>query len=338
MEAKGHTNWPTTAKGNPSFTEDWLKTFELGKAIVAVRKITNLKNTFITPVRDRFLWNGRIHANFNQTKQDDYGVVAGRISANDPNLLQVPKRNKELAPLFRRSYVPDDGYVWSENDYAQQEYVVFAYYTRSPTLMAGYRSDPVVDIHQVVADFMKVERDPTAKRMNMGLMTGIGAATMAEKIGCTEAQAREYQKLHSRAIPETVPFRRKCEARAKQRGWIMTILGRRAHFPDRRYAYRALSRLIQGTSADITKTKMCDMHDYLKSELAGHVLIQCYDSVSYQFLMDRPDVDKRAQEIMEILEPEPGLPIDVPLRVDSGAGPSWGHATFPKFDWSEHND
>src|SRR5690606_19424816 len=80
FEGHGITDWPTTAIGNPSFTEQFLKKSEPGRAVMAVRQMTNLMNTFVTPLRERHIFEGRIHAQLNQLKADDKGTVSGRLS------------------------------------------------------------------------------------------------------------------------------------------------------------------------------------------------------------------------------------------------------------------
>ena len=119
MEQLGRTDWPTTPIGNPSFTEKWLKGFEEGRAIIRVRQITNLQNSFIMPLRDEHLFKGRIHPSFNQMKTDNFGTVTGRFSCNSPNIQQVPKRNKELGRLFRALFIPPEGELFYEGDYSQ---------------------------------------------------------------------------------------------------------------------------------------------------------------------------------------------------------------------------
>jgi DNA polymerase-1 len=110
--AHGHTDWPTTPKGNPSFPEEWLLTNEVGRKFVKVRQYSNLLNSFINPMLERHLYRGRVHSQFNQLKSDDYGTVTGRLSSSNPNLQQVPKRNLELGVMFRSIFIPDDGMVW----------------------------------------------------------------------------------------------------------------------------------------------------------------------------------------------------------------------------------
>jgi hypothetical protein len=182
LEAEGRTDWPVTALGNPSFTEKWLKHTIIGQKIIAIRQASNLINSFVKPMATEHVFNGRVHANLNQLKGDDSGTISGRFSCDSPNLQQVPKRNKELAKPFRRIFVADPGHIFWERDGSQLEPRLFAHYSQDPNLLAGYNSRPFVDAHQTTATLLGVERDPTAKRMNMGIFTGMGIDALLEHL------------------------------------------------------------------------------------------------------------------------------------------------------------
>lgn len=345
-EKAGHTDWPMTnpstkfPNGQPSFTEDWLKTFPEGKKVVLLRKYTNLINSFLRPLRETHMWQGRVHCNYNQTKLDEYGVVSGRLSCNDPNLQQVPKRDKELAPLFRSIFVPDEGMLWSANDYKQQEFVVFSFYTRSESLMAGYRQDPPVDIHTTVSQMLGVERDPTAKRMNLGMVYGMGVAKLAENLGVPIETARVWMADYHQRFPEAKKFMKRAELECRRRivpplmyGYVRTMMGRRRRL-DYNTAHKAGNQTIQGTSADITKLKMVQIDEYFESQgdVCG-LLVQVHDDICWQF----PDTEEgrrqnlEAQRIMQDFQsPDQPMKIDVPLRIDHTEGRSWAEATFHK--------
>jgi DNA polymerase I-like protein with 3'-5' exonuclease and polymerase domains/transposase len=119
MEKEGVSGWPTTPTGRPSFTEEFLKTNEPGKKILAVRKAKRLLEAFIDPMIDKHIHKGRVHAQFNQMRGDQYGTVTGRLSSSNPNLQQVPKRDEEVGVLFRSIFVPDEGMVWGSADFSQ---------------------------------------------------------------------------------------------------------------------------------------------------------------------------------------------------------------------------
>jgi len=275
-----------------------------------------------------------VHTNFNQLRNDEYGTITGRLSSNGPNMQQVPKRDKWLAPILRTIFVPDEGCLWSTNDYSQQEYRVFAAYAHCPSLIKGYQRGE--DIHSVVAQMLNCERDPTAKRLNMAMLNWMGAKTFSTKFGCSVKEANEYLNIYHSRIPETMIFLRKCQSGVRSRGYIKTILGRRARFEDRGKGYQGSSRVIQGTCADLTKIKMVEVDKYL-DEVSGGVLglqLQVHDALDWSIPPEHMDWNQRAIEIMEDFSMFPKL--YVPMTVEGNVGESWGHASFPKQDWSKY--
>lgn len=329
MTEKGRTDWPTTPKGNPSIVEEWLKNFDLGKDIVKVRKLTNLNNTFVGPMIDRHLYNGRVHTNFNQLKQDDYGVVSGRLSANDPNLQQVPKREEELAKMFRATFIAGEGMEWHTRDYSQQDYRIFAHYSQSDNLIDGYNADPPVDIHSAVAEMLDVERDPTAKRMNLGMLNGMGIAKLAASINSTPAQAKQHLTNYHTRFPEVREFIQNAATTAQRRGYVFTLLGRHIHYPNSRYAYKACSGIVQGSSADVTKLKMVEVDDYFESEGDNHKLIlQVHDELDWLSPEGETKVNKEATRIMESFGSDDQISLRVPMPTDASHGANWAEATF----------
>lgn len=325
----GFVDYPLTEKGNPSFTEQWLKSNELGQFILAVRKLTNLQNSFIVPLRDRHLHNGRVHPTFNQLKADEYGTVTGRLSCSNPNAQQVPKRDKLLAPLFRSVFVPDENTLWSSNDYGQQEFVVFTEYTKAPRLMAGYNQDPQVDIHTTVAEMLGVERDPTAKRMNLGMVYGMGVKKLAASLGIPLERASEYRTRYDEMIPEARTFLKEAERRAKYRGWVKTKLGRRRRFPDSRYAHKAGNSIIQGSSADITKLKMVEIDEYFASKGDQcKLILQVHDELDWVVPEGCEDQNQEALRIMQSFTENDLISLSVRLRVDHSTGKNWAEAVF----------
>lgn len=336
MERIGRTNWPTTGKGNPSFTKDWLSIFPEGKAIITVREMENIVNTFINGhIRRNLHRDNRIHANFNQMVEDEYGTVSGRLSCNDPNLQQIPKRDKLLAPTLRQAFIAPPELVWLSNDYSQQEYRVFADYARAKLVLEAYARDPRTDYHQLVADILGVERDPPAKRINLGVIYNMGVKKLAAQLGVPLIVAQGYINKMRRLMPEARQFNRVCEDVAKSRGYVKTLLGRRRRFPNSDLAHKAGNGVIQGSSADITKLKMAEVDEYLISEKCrSEVILQIHDDISlYADPAERRHLDEVAR-IMTSFGPNDLIQLTVPMAVDSHHGPSWGHATFPKFmDW-----
>lgn len=352
LDSKGliGPNWPrndpTTAErkkasaegrapvGALKFDADTLRLTPVGNDIIAFRQLTNARSLYTQPMMEEHLWNGGVHCQFAQMAQDDYGTISGRLSCYDPNLQAVSKRNKKVGPVYRSVFVADDGCTWEDNDYGQQEYVVFTDYTGDKTLMAGYAAEPPVDIHSSVAMMLNVERDPTAKRMNLGMLYGMGVAKLALSLGVSIAQATEWMRMYHLKFPHAKPFLKKAEKKAKDRGYVFTQLGRKRRFPDSRFAHKAGNAIIQGTSADITKLKMCEIDEFFASEGDEcRLMLQIHDSLSWS----APDNDSgrrqsaEARRIMTDFYSENAvIKLRARLRIDAASGANWAEATWDK--------
>lgn len=325
--------------GQPSFPEKWLSKYEKGRAIVRLRQLTNVENSFILPLEERHLFEGRVYPNFNQLKMDDYGVVTGRLSCNDPNMQQVPKRNKELAKIFRSIFIPDEDYVWSANDFSQQEYKIFATYADDGNLIAGYNQIPPVDIHTSVGLMLDVPRDSagaSAKRMNFGMVSGMGVTTMADHLEIAFAESKRLMNLYHARFPGAKKHVERAQKLAKIRGYICSMLGRRRRFPDKRFCYKAGNNAIQMTGADFTKLKMVEIDEYFARQGdTCHMLLQVHDELNWQY--PKEDIkgayrgslqDSIAVKMMEDFGEDYIIPMPMPMNVDHSIGSNWSVATF----------
>lgn len=330
FENAGITNWPTTARGAPSFTEKFLKQSDVGKAIMTIRQLSNLLSKFVDPLKDRHMFEGRVHANLNQLKSDDSGTISGRLSCSDPNLQAVTKRNKKLGPRFRRCFIADPGYDLYENDYSQCEPRLFGHYSNEPALIKGYSANPPRDMHAVVADMLQVERDPTAKRMNMGILTGMQKKTFAEHMDWPLEKASKAFDDWFRGFPGIKTFQNKAKAAILSRGYVRTILGRFCRLDDVRFAYKATSKIIQGGNADIIKLKLLLIDMWLE-EMGdvAHLIMTIHDSIIFQ-APKGPEGEAIAAKIMEIATDVQSAPINLrlPFVMDSGKGDNWAEATY----------
>lgn len=583
MEEAGHTDWPLTEKGAPSFTEKFLKKSELGREIISIRQNSNLISSFINPLAERHVFKGRVHATLNQLKNDDKGTISGRFSCSDPNLQQVPKRVKEIAVPFRRLFVADEGWVFWERDFSQcfvagtkvstpkgpkniedmqpgdlvysyddnkrlvlrpvtwagqtgtrevvrvhwktngrtsgyfdctldhrirktdgsyvtagelfmqkgrskkgvnplwvpvlalrheevtdprsgykaiwihptgakrmkearfvfsevngwypeevhhrdgdslnndphnlqgvtgQEHRakhasygadkltrdqrversrrataallrkmgkdgsmhgnhaivdvemlegpavpvyditvddthnfianqvcvhnceprLFAHYSQDPKLVEGYNSTPFRDAHTVVAEMLGVERDPTAKRMNMGIFTGMQSKSFAGHMDWPLEKATAAFNAWMREFSAIPAFQNKAKARLKSRGYVFTLLGRRCRLEDARFAYRGTSKIIQGSNADIVKKKLLDA-DRLCEDNGDivRVLMTVHDSFNGQF-QDTPEARALFEQMvheMEQVQCEP-FNLTVPFVLEGEEGNDWAEATWGK--------
>lgn len=318
--------------GALKFDAETLRLTPDGNKIIEFRQMSNARTLYTGPMINHHLFDGRVYCDFAQMAQDDYGTISGRLSCYDPNLQAVSKRNKQIGPVYRSCFVADPECTWEDNDYSQQEYVVFTDYTGDPNLLAGYEAEPPVDIHSTVAQMLDVERDPAAKRMNLGMLYGMGIAKLAASLGVSEAQAKAWMDLYHKKFPYAKPFLKNSENKAKSRGYVFTKLGRRRHFPDTRFAHKAGNAIIQGSSADITKLKMVEIDEYFASE-GDHcrLMLQIHDSISWSAPKDERGrkMTAEARRIMtDFYSDEAVIRLKARLRIDSASGSNWAEATW----------
>ena len=271
----------------PSFTKNFLSAHghPLVQKIAKAREINKAHTTFIDTII-RYEHKGRIHADINQIRSDNGGTVTGRFSYSNPNLQQIPARNKDLGPLIRSLFVPEEGCEWGCFDYSQQEPRLVVHYASldQDTSVFGVKDAYVnsdADFHTIVAKMADIPRDQ-AKTINLGLFYGMGKAKLQAELGVSKDKAEELFAIYHQRVPFVKTLMKSVSNRAQQRGQIRTLLGRLCRFhlwePNRfginkalpfeqavqehgqgnirrAYTYKALNKLIQGSAADMTKNQ-----------------------------------------------------------------------------------
>jgi len=328
----------------PSFTKNFLSEHNhpLVKKIAQAREINKAHTTFIDTIL-RFENKGRIHAEINQIRSDAGGTVTGRFSYNNPNLQQLPARNKDLGPQIRSLFLPEENCTWGCFDYSQQEPRLVAHYAaleKFPSVydvVDEYNDNPDTDFHQTVADMADIPRSQ-AKTINLGLFYGMGKTKLQAELGVTKEKAAELFDQYHAKVPFVKQLMNSASNRAQERGQIRTLLGRlcrfhlwepnmfgmhkamshedalREHGPGikRAYTYKALNKLIQGSAADMTKKAMLDLY---KEGIVAH--IQIHDELDLSV-----ESQEHANKIIEIMEN--AVKLEVPNKVDFESGKNWG--------------
>jgi DNA polymerase-1 len=334
---------PVTYKkktGNPTFAVDVISEIEhpFPKLVLELRSIGTMINTFLNKFDDHVHTDGRIHCDFNQTRNHNYGTVTGRLSASNPNLQQIPKRKQQQAKYVRSLFeVPDKhNQSWISADWSQFEFRVFGHYANDEALIDSFINDPDLDFHQATADLTGLKRNPFAKQLNLGLVFGMGMGKMAMKCGLPYKQEfkhgkvmfsagseakRIFNKYHKK-LPGVRKMLKLAEARAKQRGYVKTIKGRRLRFPNPNTAYKAGGLIFQGTSADLMKAKMVQLEREFRATDC-ELILSVHDE--FDLICDKADVDKHSKRIKEIMEDMPNLRL--PIRVDIGMAENWYEAS-----------
>ena len=339
---KLHLPFDRTEKTNsPSFTKNFLQNHPhpLVKRIARAREINKAHTTFIDTIL-KHSYKGRIYAEINQLRGDNGGTVTGRFSYSNPNLQQIPARDKELGPAIRSLFIPEEGHTWGCFDYSQQEPRLVVHYAALQNLygvdevLNAYRGGDA-DFHTIVADMAEIPRSQ-AKTINLGLFYGMGKNKLQAELGVSKEKAEELFRQYHNKVPFVKQLMDAVMRRAQSSGKIRTLLGRLCRFhllePNqfgihkalphdaallehgpgikRAYTYKALNRLIQGSAADMTKKAMIELH---KEGIVPH--IQVHDELDIS-------VKDNANKIKEIMET--AVSLEVPNKVDYESGPNWG--------------
>lgn len=336
----------------PSFTTNWLTNNEhpLAKLIREAREVNKLHSTFIDSFL-RFSHKGRIHAEINQLRSDTGGTVSGRLSYSNPNLQQIPARNKEYGKLIRGLFLPEEGCKWGSFDYSQQEPRLVVHYAATTdkklgglagadVLIRAYREDDA-DFHQVVADMANIPRTQ-AKTINLGIFYGMGQAKLAKQLGITVEEAKAILAEYNNKVPFVKQLANRVQKQASETGAVKTIGGRKCRFnlyepksyglflaltekeyimehgslssARRAMTYKALNRLIQGSAADQVKIAMVNCYK------AGHIpMLQIHDELCFN--VESENDEKNIINVMEN-----SVELEVPNKVDVAIGDNWGEA------------
>ena len=220
----------------PSFTKNFLQEHEhpVVRMIAQAREINKAHTTFIDSIL-RYEHKGRIHAEINQLRNAGGGTVTGRFSYQNPNLQQIPARNKDLGPMIRSLFIPEEGHRWGVFDYSQQEPRLVVHYAslyKLPSVydvIDAYQNDPNADFHQTVADMAEIPRSQ-AKTINLGLFYGMGKGKLQAELGVSKEKATELFNTYHAKVPFVKQLMSKASSRAQDRGQIRTLLGRLCRF------------------------------------------------------------------------------------------------------------
>ena len=339
---KLHLPFDRTEKTNsPSFTKNFLQNHAhpLVKLIARAREINKAHTTFIDTIL-KHNHKGRIHAEINQLRSDNGGTVTGRFSYSNPNLQQIPARNKELGPRIRSLFIPEEGHTWGCFDYSQQEPRLVVHYAALQNLygvneVLDSYNEGDADFHTIVADMAEIPRTQ-AKTINLGLFYGMGKNKLQAELGVSKEKAEDLFKQYHNKVPFVKQLMDNVMYRAQDSGKIRTLLGRLCRFhlwePNqfgihkalsheaalaehgpgikRAYTYKALNKLIQGSAADMTKKAMLELY---KEGITPH--IQVHDELDIS-------VNNNSDKIKEIMEG--AVSLEVPNKVDYESGPNWG--------------
>lgn len=300
--------------------------------ILEHREITKLKGTYVDAFPLLIADDGRIHTNLRQT-----GAVTGRLSSNSPNLQNIPIRS-ELTRRVRKGFVAQEGWHFLAADYSQVELRILAHVSDDKTLLAAFHNN--LDVHTATAasvfgcdlDEVTFEQRLFAKRVNFGLMYGMGAFRLARETDLTLAEAENYVKAYFEQFPGVRNYLDGSKTLARRQGYVETLLGRRRYFPifmhdgrsNRQFEAsaerEAINHPIQGTAADIIKLAMLNLDEALeKGGYRARLLLQVHD----ELMLEVPDDE--LEEVTELVKTtmRNAFKLKVPLKVEAEIGTNW---------------
>jgi len=326
-----------TPKGQPSTAEDVLEelaaSYELPRLVLEYRGLAKLKSTYIDKLPGQVdPRTGRVHTSYHQAV-----AVTGRLSSSDPNLQNIPIRTQE-GRRIRRAFVAPPGHLLLAADYSQIELRIMAHLSGDASLLAAFAEDR--DIHQATAaevlgialEAVTPEQRRAAKAINFGLIYGMSAFGLARQLGTDRGTAQEYVDRYFERYPGVKRYMDETRAAARERGYVETVFGRRLYLPDIRsrnrqqqqYAERsAINAPMQGTAADIIKRAMIAVDQWLQRERPGaRLVMQVHDELVLEVAEEQLEAVR--DRVVEFMTGAASL--DVPLKVDTGAGPNWDEA------------
>lgn len=323
-----------TPKGAPSTDASVLQKLADEHPVVdhllRFRELEKLRSTYVDGLLPLIGEDGRIHCVFNQT-----GAATGRISSERPNMQNIPVRSEE-GRTIRTAFVAAPGARFIVADYSQIELRILAHLSRDPGLLEAFRTG--TDVHTATAERVFGVEEPgadlrrTAKVINFGLLYGMEAYGLAQRLGISTDEAKGHMEAYFAQFPHVKEFMEGLVEDARNTGYTTTILGRRRYLPElssgnfrvRQTGERmALNAPIQGSAADIIKRAMIDLDGALEERgMATAMLLQVHDELVLEAPED--EVDEAVELTRTVMEGVSDLA--VPLVVDVGIGRTLGDA------------
>lgn len=311
--------------------ENLAEDHRLPRLLLEYRERSKLKSTYFDALPEiADAETGLIHTSFNQT-----GTVTGRLSSSEPNLQNIPIRT-ELGREIRKAFIPRaKGRRILSADYSQIELRLLAHFCEDPSLVQAFKNN--VDIHRHTASLLyglkaeDVNREMrnVAKTINFSILYGKTAYGLARDLHFSIEEADAFIKSYFARYPKVSEYLGRQKELAKSQGYLTTILGRRAYFPElastnpalRQFAERAaVNAPLQGSAADLIKLAMIAIHRELAQKgLETAMILQVHD----ELVFDVPEGELAEVRALVASKMERALALKVPLQVDLAVGDTW---------------
>jgi DNA polymerase-1 len=323
-----------TKSGAYSTTEEILEKYrhshEVVDLILQIRGLNKLLATYINALPELINHaTGKIHTTYNQTV-----TATGRLSSANPNLQNIPVRT-DIGREIRRAFIPDEGSILLAADYSQIELRLMADMSADPDMLAAFHSGEDIHrataakIYKVAVDDVTDAQRRNAKTANFGIIYGISAFGLSERLSIPRSEAKMLIDGYFESYPHIKDYIDRCVEKARNDGYVTTVMGRRRYLPDinsrnaglRSFAERnAVNAPLQGSAADIIKLAMIRIYGKIKAEgLASRMIMQVHDELVFNVV---PEELPRLQKIV-VEEMEGAYSGKVKLEVSCGTGQNW---------------
>ena len=301
--------------------------------IIYYRQITKLNSTYVEGLKNVVDNDGAIHSSFNQTV-----TTTGRLSSTEPNLQNIPIKY-EMGREIRKVFIPkEEGDILLSCDYSQIELRVLAHMANDENMIDAFKHHS--DIHKKTAsevfnvplEEVTSQMRSSAKAVNFGIVYGISDFSLAQDLKITKKEASQYMSVYFDRYPKIKAYLEGTVEKAKEDGYVLTILNRRRFIPEIKSSNKIVKALgdrlamnapIQGSAADIIKIAMVKVYNRLREEkLKSTLILQVHDELILNVKSD--EVDKVRNLVKE--EMENAVNLKVPMEVDINEGTTWYEA------------
>jgi DNA polymerase I len=301
------------------------------ESLLLYRQMEKLKNTYAKPLYDVVdPVESKIHTSFVQT-----GTVTGRITSVSPNLQNIPYK-QEYGRRIRKVFVPrSPDHVLIDADYSQIELRILAHVSGDENLIQAFIEGRDIHMSTAAKIFELPEHEITplhrsrAKAVNFGILYGLGEFSLAKDLGVSRKEAKQYIEGYLGQYPDIKKYMTQIVERAREDGFVTTILGRRRRIPEihspnfniRSFGERvALNAPIQGSAADVLKLAMLKIYrTFQQMHLSAKLILQVHDEI----LIDAPKSEEEAVKRIVKESMEQVHPLQVPLLVEVKVGDNW---------------
>ena len=340
VRTKTPTGQPSTAD---AVLQELAREYALPRVILDHRALSKLRSTYAVALRESVNpTTGRVHTSYHQAV-----ASTGRLSSSAPNLQNIPVRTAE-GRRIRQAFIAPPGFRLLSADYSQIELRIMAHLSGDEGLLRAFAAGR--DIHRATAaevggiDEAAVDGEMRrrAKAVNFGLIYGMSAFGLARQLGIERGEAQGYIERYFERYPGVRAYMDETRERARDRGYVETVFGRRLHLPEiksrnaarRQYAERtAINAPMQGTAADVIKRAMVSLHDWTRGrEDEVRMIMQVHDELVFEVAEDAAAeasaaiAERMARAADELAERMGAGRLRVPLEVEAGSGLNWDEA------------